>query len=214
MNLITLQQALPQVFAGKDSIDSDVWHKDVEFERGYFYLIEAASGTGKSSLCSYVYGYRNDYQGIIGFDGNNIRNLRVEDWVDIRKRSLSMLFQDLRLFTELTAMENVLLKNSLTGFKKKKDIKALFYELGIGDKMNVEVGKMSFGQQQRVALIRALCQPFDFLFLDEPVSHLDEVNARNMARVLTEEAMRQGGGIIVTSIGKHLELDYTKKLML
>ena len=214
MNLITLQQALPQVFAGKDSIDSDVWHKDVEFERGHFYLIEATSGTGKSSLCSYVYGYRNDYQGIIGFDGNNICNLRVEDWVDIRKRSLSMLFQDLRLFTDLTAMENVLLKNSLTGFKKKKDIKDLFYELGIGDKMNVEVGKMSFGQQQRVALIRALCQPFDFLFLDEPVSHLDEVNARNMARVLIEEAMRQGGGIIVTSIGKHLELDYTKKLML
>ena len=214
MNLITLQQALPQVFAGKDSIDSDIWHKDVEFERGHFYLIEATSGTGKSSLCSYVYGYRNDYQGIIGFDGNNICNLRVEDWVDIRKRSLSMLFQDLRLFTELTAMENVLLKNSLTGFKKKKEIKDLFYELGIGDKMNVEVGKMSFGQQQRVALIRALCQPFDFLFLDEPVSHLDEVNARNMARVLTEEAMRQGGGIIVTSIGKHLELDYTKKLML
>jgi ABC-type phosphate/phosphonate transport system ATPase subunit len=86
--------------------------------------------------------------------------------------------------------------------------------LGIGDKMDVEVGKMSFGQQQRVALIRALCQPFDFLFLDEPVSHLDDVNAKNMARILTEEAMRQGGGVIVTSIGKHLELDYTKKLML
>ena len=90
----------------------------------------------------------------------------------------------------------------------------MFYELGIGDKMNTEVGKMSFGQQQRVALIRALCQPFDFLFLDEPVSHLDEVNAKNMARILTEEAMRQGAGVIVTSIGKHLELDYTKKLML
>ena len=214
MNLITLQNALPAVFAGKDYIDSDVWHKDVEFERGHFYLIEAASGTGKSSLCSYIYGYRNDYQGIIGFDGNNIRNLEMKDWVDIRKRSLSMLFQDLRLFTELTAMENVLLKNSLTGFKKKKDIKDLFYELGIGDKMNVEVGKMSFGQQQRVALIRALCQPFDFLFLDEPVSHLDEVNAKNMARILTEEAMRQGAGVVVTSIGRHLELDYTKKMLL
>lgn len=214
MNLITLQNALPAVFAGKDYIDSDVWHKDVEFERGHFYLIEAASGTGKSSLCSYIYGYRNDYQGIIGFDGNNIRNLGMKDWVDIRKRSLSMLFQDLRLFTELTAMENVLLKNSLTGFKKKKDIKDLFYELGIGDKMNVEVGKMSFGQQQRVALIRALCQPFDFLFLDEPVSHLDEVNAKNMARILTEEAMRQGAGVVVTSIGRHLELDYTKKMLL
>ena len=214
MNLITLQNALPEIFAGKDYIDSDVWHKDVEFERGHFYLIEAASGTGKSSLCSYVYGYRNDYQGIICFDDNNIRNLDVKQWVELRKRSLSMLFQDLRLFTELTAMENVLLKNSLTGFKKKKDIKDLFYELGIGDKMDVEVGKMSFGQQQRVALIRALCQPFDFLFLDEPVSHLDEVNSKNMARIITDEASCQGAGVVVTSIGKHLELDYTKKMML
>lgn len=214
MNKITLHNTLPSVFAGKDRIDSDVWHKDVEFEKGDFYLIEAASGTGKSSLCSYIYGYRNDYEGIISFDGNNVRNLMVKDWVEMRKRHLSMLFQDLRLFTELTAMENVLLKNSLTGFKKKKEIKDLFYELGIGDKMNVEVGKMSFGQQQRVALIRALCQPFDFFFLDEPVSHLDEVNAKNMARILTEEAARQGAGVIVTSIGKHLELDYTKTLML
>lgn len=214
MNRITQQNTLPEVFAGKDYIDSDVWHKNVELERGHFYLIEAASGTGKSSLCSYIYGYRNDYQGIICFDDNNIRSLGVKDWVEIRKRSLSMLFQDLRLFTELTALENVQLKNSLTGFKKKKEIKDLFFELGIGDKMNVPVGKMSFGQQQRVALIRALCQPFDFLFMDEPVSHLDEVNAKNMARIITEEAVRQGAGVVVTSIGKHLELDYTKKMML
>ena len=214
MHRITLQNTLPEVFAGKDYIDSDVWHKNVELERGHFYLIEAASGTGKSSLCSYIYGYRNDYQGIICFDDNNIRSLGVKDWVEIRKRSLSMLFQDLRLFTELTALENVQLKNSLTGFKKKKEIKELFFELGIGDKMNVPVGKMSFGQQQRVALIRALCQPFDFLFMDEPISHLDEVNAKNMARIITEEAVRQGAGVVVTSIGKHLELDYTKKMML
>jgi ABC-type lipoprotein export system ATPase subunit len=202
------------VFVGRDYIDSDIWHQDVSFEKGDFYLIEAASGTGKSSLCSYIYGYRNDYQGIITFDGANIRKMNVADWTEVRKRSLSMLFQDLRLFTELTAMENVLLKNSLTGFKGKKEIKELFYELGIGDKMDVEVGKMSFGQQQRVALIRSLCQPFDFLFLDEPISHLDEVNAKNMARILTEEAMKQGAGVVVTSIGKHLELDYTKKMML
>ena len=214
MNRITLQNTLPEVFAGKDCINSDVWHKNVELEHGNFYLIEAASGTGKSSLCSYIYGYRNDYQGIICFDDNNIRSLSVKDWVDIRKRSLSMLFQDLRLFTELTALENVQLKNSLTGFKKKKEIKDLFFELGIGDKMNVPVGKMSFGQQQRVALIRSLCQPFDFLFMDEPISHLDEVNAKNMARIITEEATRQGAGVVVTSIGKHLELDYTKKMML
>lgn len=69
MNTIELQQTLPAVFAGRDSIISDVWHQSLTLKRGEAYLVEAASGTGKSSLCSYVYGYRNDYQGIICFDG-------------------------------------------------------------------------------------------------------------------------------------------------
>ena len=214
MNTITLQQTLPQVFAGKDTIISDVWHQSLEFVKGEKVLIEAASGTGKSSLCSYIYGYRNDYQGIICFDGKNIQSLGVNEWVEIRKSSLSMLFQDLRLFTELSAWENVQIKNSLTGFKSKKEIKTWFEALGIADKWEVPLGKLSFGQQQRVALIRALCQPFDFIFLDEPVSHLDDENGRIMASILAEEAEKQGAGIVVTSIGKHLELDYNRRLKL
>ena len=214
MNTIELQRTLPAVFAGRDCIISDVWHQLLTLQRGEAYLVEAASGTGKSSLCSYIYGYRNDYQGIICFGEKNIRSLSVHDWVEIRKRSISMLFQELRLFTELTAWENVQLKNSLTGFKSKKEIKAWFEQFGIADKWDTPVAKMSFGQQQRVALVRALCQPFDFIFLDEPISHLDEENGRIMSRILVEEADRQGAGIIVTSIGKHLELNYTKTLKL
>ena len=95
MNSIELQQTLPAVFAGRDFIVSDVWHQSLQLKRGEAYLIEAASGTGKSSLCSYIYGYRNDYQGIVSFDGKNIRNFSVTDWVEIRKHSISMLFQEL-----------------------------------------------------------------------------------------------------------------------
>ena len=208
MNRIHLRQTLPQVFADRDAITSDVWHRDITFHKGKRYLIEAASGTGKSSLCSYVYGYRNDYQGIINFDELNIRSLSVNDWTDIRKHSLSMLFQDLRIFTELTALENVQLKNNLTGYKKKKEVLAYFEQLGIADKINVKVGKLSFGQQQRVAFIRALCQPFDFLFLDEPISHLDNDNSRIMGEIITAEVERQGAGVIATSIGKHIDLPY------
>ena len=120
MKSIHLRQTLPQVFADRNSITSDIWHKNVVFSKGEMYLIEAASGTGKSSLCSYIYGYRNDYQGIINFDETNIKAYSVEQWVNLRKHSLSMLFQDLRLFTELTALENIQLKNNLTGYKKKK----------------------------------------------------------------------------------------------
>ena len=107
MDSIHLQQTLPQVFADRNSITSDVWHRNLVFHKGKSYLIEAASGTGKSSLCSYIYGYRNDYQGIINFDETNIKAYPVKQWVEIRKHSLSMLFQDLRIFTELTAIENI-----------------------------------------------------------------------------------------------------------
>lgn len=202
------------MFADRDSVTSDVWHSDVIFRKGESYLIEAASGTGKSSLCSYIYGYRDDYQGIINFDETNIKALRVKQWVQFRKHSLSMLFQELRLFPELTALENVQLKNNLTGFKKKKEILALFEALDIADRLQAPAGKLSFGQQQRVAFIRSLCQPFDFILLDEPVSHLDDENGRLMGTLLTEEATRQGAGIIVTSIGKHIELSYQHTLRL
>ncbi|AVM52483.1 ABC-type lipoprotein export system ATPase subunit [Bacteroides zoogleoformans] len=208
MNSIRLQKTLPTVFADRNAITSDIWHRDITFDKGKRYLIEAASGTGKSSLCSYLYGYRHDYQGIINFDGQNIRSLSVDGWVDIRKQSLSILFQELRLFPELSALENVQLKNRLTDYKKKKDILALFEQLGIADKGNEKVGKLSFGQQQRVAFVRCLCQPFDFIFLDEPVSHLDDENGAVMSRILSDEAERQGAGILITSIGKHLRMEY------
>ena len=214
METIELQQTLPEVFAGRDSIISDVWHRQVAFQRGKTYLVEAVSGTGKSSLCSFIYGYRKDYQGIICFDGENVKNFSVSRWVEIRKRSLSMLFQELRLFPELTAWENVQLKNSLTGPCKRKQIEDWFSRLGISDKWDQQIGKMSFGQQQRVAFVRALCQPFDFIFLDEPVSHLDDGNGKIMADILHEEAEKQGAGIIVTSIGKHIPLNYDRVLSL
>lgn len=214
MNSIHLRQTLPQVFADRDAITSDVWHQDITFCKGKRYLIEAASGTGKSSLCSYIYGYRRDYQGIINFDERNIRSLSVDEWVEVRKQSLSILFQELRLFPELTALENVQLKNRLTNFKKKKEVLALFAALGIAEKADEKAAKLSFGQQQRVAFIRSLCQPFDFIFLDEPISHLDDDNGNIMSRLLTEEAERQGAGILVTSIGKHIELNYDEVLKL
>ena len=214
MNTIILKHTLPQVFTQRSDIISDVWLKDIIFEKGKTYLLEANSGTGKSSLCSFVYGYRKDFQGRIFFDEQNILQLTVKQWVDQRKKHLSLLWQDLRLFPELSAFENVQLKNKLTGFQKKKTIEEWFDRLGIDDKKNALVGQMSFGQQQRVALIRALCQPFDFLFADEPVSHLDDSNSQIMADILQEEVEKQGAGLMVTSIGKRMELPYDAVLRL
>ena len=208
MNSIQLTNTLPDVFKGRTDIASDVWLKDLTFEKGKSYLIEANSGTGKSSLFSFLYGYRNDYQGQMIFDGHDINHLTIQQWTEIRRNHLSLLWQDLRLFPELSAHENVKIQNNLTHFQKKSTIDNWFDQLGIVEKKDTLVGKMSFGQQQRVALIRALCQPFDFILLDEPVSHLDDTNAAIMADILKAEAKDQDAAIIVTSIGKRLDLEY------
>ncbi len=214
MNSIQLLHTLPNVFSERTGLQSDVWQQTVQLEKGKVYLVEANSGTGKSSLCSFVYGYRTDYSGDILFDDENIRNFSVKRWIDIRQNHLSLLWQELRLFPELTSMENVLIKNRLTDFQDLFQIDYWFDCLGIADKKDSLIGRMSFGQQQRVAMIRALCQPFDFIFIDEPISHLDDTNSQIMADILMDEVRRQGAAVITTSIGKHLPLQYDKILRL
>ena len=207
MEHITLNNTLPRVFAGHNGIHSEVWLQNITLERGKRYLISAESGTGKSSMCSYIYGYRQDYSGVIAFDGKDIHSLSVDQWCDIRQRHIAYLPQDMRLFGELTAMENVELKNRLTGYKSNEEIRRLFEIMGIADKQDSLASKLSIGQQQRVAIIRTLCQPCDFILLDEPVSHLDEDNNRIVAELIAQEAAHQGAGVIATSVGNHLKME-------
>lgn len=214
MDSITLNKVLPHVFSHVQGLESDVWNEEITFHKGHYYLVEANSGKGKSTFCSYLIGYRRDFDGNILFDEQNINALTIKDWAEIRTRHVSYLFQELRLFPELTALENVLIKNNMTHFKTKAQILDWFEELGVADKVNVRTGQMSFGQQQRVALVRSLVQPFDFLLADEPISHLDDDNSNAMAQVLLREATHQGAGVIVTSIGKHLALKYDKVVRL
>lgn len=214
METITLNKVLPHVFSHVQGLVSDVWNEEITFRKGHYYLLEANSGKGKSTFCSYLIGYRRDFDGNILFDEQNINALTIKNWAEIRTRHVSYLFQELRLFPELTALENVMIKNNMTHFKTKAQILDWFEELGVADKVNVRIGQMSFGQQQRVALIRSLVQPFDFLLADEPISHLDDDNSNVMGQVLLREATHQGAGVIVTSIGKHLGLKYDKVVRL
>lgn len=214
METIKFHSVLPQVFSQRTDLESEVWNQELVFEKGHLYLVEADSGKGKSTFCSYILGYRHDYSGTVLFDEKDTKEYKVRDWVEMRKHHISHLFQELRLFPELTAMENVEIKNKMTGFKNKQQILEWFDMLGIADKVNAKIGRMSFGQQQRVAMIRSLCQPFDFILADEPISHLDDNNSRIMGDMMMTEAKAQGAGVIVTSIGKHMDLNYERTVKL
>ena len=207
---ITLRRTLPVVFTGAENDEpvasSQVWMRDLRLTIQNDYLVEAESGTGKSSLCAFIYGNRRDYRGEIFFNDTNIRDFKIADWCEIRKRHLAYLPQEMLLFPELTAMENILIKNRLTDRFSEKDIRQMLDRLEIGHKATTVAARLSVGQQQRVAIIRALCQPFDFILLDEPVSHLDERNNLVVARLITDSAADNGASIITTSVGNPLLL--------
>ncbi|MDE5793328.1 MAG: ATP-binding cassette domain-containing protein [Muribaculaceae bacterium] len=211
---ITLDALLPRVFAREEMSSSQVWRKKVIFRRGGRYLVESASGGGKSSLAAFIMGSRNDYEGKLLFNDRDAKSLSISDWQDIRRSHIAYLPQELALFPELSAIDNIRLKAELSGYEDMSRIDVWLDRLGMTDRRDYPAGKLSIGQQQRVALIRSLCQRFDFILLDEPVSHLDETNNRIAASIVEEEADRQGAGIITFSVGNPLLIDNPEKLNL
>lgn len=218
INKISLRGVLPRVFEGSEADEnirrSEVWLKDITFYRGEIYLVEAESGTGKSSLCSFIYGNRRDYRGEILFDTDNVAKFTTGQWSRLRREAIAILPQDMKLFPELTVMENIEIKNRLTHRKTRQEILSLLEKVELAGKADERAGRLSIGQQQRVATVRALCQPFDFMLLDEPVSHLDARNNGILAEIIAAEAAAQGAGIIATSVGNKIALPFTKTLML
>ena len=215
---IKLDKVIPDFFGSTFSKDepTDVWGKELTFTRGVTYLIEAASGRGKSSLCSFIYGLRSNYAGSIEFIDNEGKALSTtqKDLCGMRRTMLAMMFQEHRIFPELTAVENVLMKNQLTDYFTEKEIRERLTMLGLEQRLDTPCGKLSLGQQQRVAFVRLLAQPADFVILDEPVSHLDAGNARIIGTMLRQRQLADGMGVIVTSIGQRLPYEYDKILKL
>lgn len=209
INQIQLENVIPEVFVSgiAPRQPSEVWSRGLTFEKGKRYLVSAASGAGKTSLCAYLCGIRSDYQGEILFDGKDIRMLSQAEWSVVRQSSIAWLPQDTRLFPTLTAVENVMLKASLTKYRNEIEVRRMLAELGLQPFADRPAKLLSAGQQQRVAAVRSLCQPFSFLLLDEPVSHLDETANRALSAMIDIEASRQGAGIITTSVGNDLLLE-------
>ena len=82
---------------------------------------------------------------------------------------------------------------------------------GLAEKRNEKAARLSFGQQQRVAIIRALCQPFDFLLMDEPFSHLDNDNIEIMTDLIMQQVKAVQAGLLLCSLGVEYPFVYNHK---
>ena len=189
---------------------SDIYlQNEVVFEKRKKYLLKANSGHGKSSILNFIYACNKNYTGKIIFEGNEDDSI-----ISVRRKKLSYVFQDFKLFPKLTLWENIKIKNNLTNFKTDEHILILIDKLGLSEKKDQLVETLSLGQKQRTAIIRSLCQPFDFLLLDEPFSHLDESNIEILTTILDQELEDQDAGFIMTTLNNEYLFKYDKILNL
>lgn len=184
------------------------------FEKGKNYLVQAPSGKGKSTFFHIVYGLRQDFEGQASLHGRDVRGFSKTEWAKVRQTQLSLVFQDLRLFPQLSALENILLKANQTRTVDEATVRQWADRLGIAAQLGQSAATLSYGQRQRTAIIRALCQPFDCLLLDEPFSHLDEPNTRNASALIEEVCQSQGAGLILVSLGEKYFFRYEAALTL
>lgn len=206
---VELNNIVPAPIAGTfKATPSCAWANQLTIEPGKNYLVKAESGKGKSTLLNIIYGIRHDYTGELVINGCS--NFTLGQWSEFRQTQLAIMFQDLKLFPNLTAMDNLLIKNRLTNHHTTEEIEAMMRQLGLSDKLNQQCGTLSLGQQQRVALIRSLLQPFKWLLLDEPFSHIDEDNQRIASELINDALTKNKAGMLLTSLGDHHSFEYDK----
>jgi ABC-type lipoprotein export system ATPase subunit len=202
---LKIKDLLPSYFEQDRKRTSDIWGKDLQFDKGEMIKIVAPSGSGKTSLMHFLYGMRHDYNGSIFYGNKQIKDLDNEAFAGYRRNNFSIVLQDLRLFPDQSVYDNINIKLQLQPYHPAEKIREMAERLGIGSKLNFKARTCSYGEQQRVAIIRSLMQPFDFLLLDEPFSHLDNKNSEIAMELMLEEARLRNACIVFADLER---IDY------
>jgi putative ABC transport system ATP-binding protein len=209
---ITLKKIKPKYMSESEIFGSEVYLTDLQLEKGFFYLIKGKSGSGKTSLLNFIFGKSFVFNGEIFYNNDNI--LKIKNIDLFRKEKISYVFQDLKLFPKLTAFENILLKNQISSKFNDEKIDFWLTELNILSKKNSKVETMSLGERQRVAIIRALCQPFEFLLLDEPFSHIDSVMIKKAIELIKNRCKEQNASLVLATLGDEYDFNFDFKYRL
>jgi putative ABC transport system ATP-binding protein len=215
MMTLSIEQLVPIPLKEKlKAQTSDVWLKNFKASSPEYISIQAPSGTGKTTLVHFLYGLRTDFEGNIFWNKKDLSQFSAEEKAVLRATEVSVIFQDMRLFPELSAWENLELKRSITNTVSAEEASEWMQQLGIGDKKNALAQTLSYGEQQRLAIIRSLLQPFSFLLMDEPFSHLDHKNTSIAASLIAQIVQRNNAGLLLADLDKNDYFPYHKTYML
>jgi len=156
---------------------------DLEISRGEVVAIAGPSGSGKSTLLHILGTLDRPDAGEIIINANKVSSLAGKKLAAFRNRHIGFVFQFHHLLPEFTAMENICIPGWLAGTGKNKvrgEAEKLLRALGLEQRMENKPNQMSGGEQQRVAVARALINRPDVVFADEPTGNLDSANAKEL----------------------------------
>lgn len=187
-----------------------------EFEEGTFYTILGPSGSGKTTLLSIMAGLDKQESGTVYYDGEDIAKMGLTKY---RRNKVGVVFQSYNLISYLTGLENVLLAMTETDNKLPPNHKELAYAVlrmvGIVEsKADRMISKLSGGEQQRIAIARAIAGNEDLIFADEPTGNLDSETEQEIIRLFQMLADRFGKTIIVVTHSNEVSRFSDRRILL
>ncbi|MGW8160663.1 MAG: ABC transporter ATP-binding protein [Desulfobulbales bacterium] len=191
---------------GKDYQDGEstvhaIKHMDFFIDDGEFVSIMGQSGSGKSTLLSILGGLNHPSRGRILIDSLDIYQLTSEQRADLRSEYIGVIFQSFQLIPYLTVLENVKLPMAITGYKAKvqdRMARDVLARVGLANKADRLPDQLSGGEQERVAIARAIVNKPPILLADEPTGNLDSATAEEIMTLL-KELNREGQTIIMVT---------------
>lgn len=177
----------------------------LSFEQGEFVAITGPSGSGKSTLLHNLSSLENPTGGEVIYNGESLKNYNDNQLSILRRRRFGFVFQSYNLVQEITGYENILLPVMLD--KKKPDeeyLNKLIDTLAVSDRLSHLPSAMSGGQQQRIAIARALANKPSILFADEPTGNLDGKSGREVMSLLKYVSREFGVTLILVTHDLHV----------
>jgi ABC-type lipoprotein export system ATPase subunit len=177
---------------------------ELQVERGATIAMVGPSGTGKTTLLDLVAGYRIPNGGVVKVNGEEISRLRDRERRDFRIRNIGLVFQEFELIEYLNVLDNILLPYRITPsmqLNRETTDRAehLAREVGLSDKLQRNVNRLSQGERQRVAVCRALLPNPALLLCDEPTGNLDPANKQHVMDIIFDYVNRKNTTLVVVT---------------
>ena len=179
----------------------------LSINKGEIVSIIGASGAGKSTLLQILGTLTKSDKGSIQIYNQNIQKFNSKDLSKFRNQEIGFIFQEHQLLPEFSALENVCLPYWIQqGFKKDAEIRAkeILNELGLADRLHHKPTDLSGGEQQRVAVARALINKPSVIFADEPSGNLDSTNAKKLHELFFELRDRYKQTFVIVTHNREL----------